>query len=138
MARQNDNALYPHGKFFIRRKPGAPKLWQVVDGTFSGFGKARTFTETRILMDDIPKGRIAREEAEKLGSGPQLSKKDREATEALAPAPMALTEVVNETGDTMEAPPPPAEHLEGSYFKELQKRFKEQRRAAGGGDEDFE
>ena len=139
MARQRDDAHYPHGNLFIRRKPGFPKFWEVLKGSYTGFGPARTFVPGEVLKTDIPKGRIAREEAEAFGSGPQLSKKAKEAAEATAPSPLALVDEVTERAPTL----PPAEALEGdteSYAAEMRRRYMEKqarRRAANGGhDED--
>lgn len=129
MARQNDDALYPHGKLFIRRKPGSPLLWQVLEGSVSGFGKTRVFTPGTILEDDVPKGRIARELAEKHGSGPQLSAKERKGLEA---SPIQLTQEATGGEENLEG----EIRSSGEYEREARENFLRRRRAAGGNDDE--
>lgn len=63
MPRVNETLFYPEGPLFIRRTPGAPKTWQVCQGTVTGKGKTRTLVVERILSLEIALGKHAREQA---------------------------------------------------------------------------
>ena len=106
MARLNPKAFYPHGTLFIRRNPNDATKWEVVSGAMLGSGKDRVFELKEVLKEGLSKGgpmeNGARFWAEKLGSGPQLSKKQR-TEQGLPPVqveeamkPLSLTDEVKE------------------------------------------
>ena len=123
MARLNPKAFYPHGTLFIRRNPNDATKWEVVKGKMVGSGKDRTFELEAILKDGLSKGgpmeNGARWWAEKLGSGPQLSKKQR--TEQGLP-PVQLEEAMKPVPCTREGREGEEQSAGQAYLEEVKQR----------------